>query len=208
MFDPITFTLGIAGSVLTNVLTDLITGESKIAQKSAIEKEVSNQLIEHLQDQAEADALKREVEQLKAFKRKIMDEVEILAGRDPTLQVSPDAIQLREPLKKPFFTKKDNFFQQELSVRLNELDQVIAQRRKELGLMTEEEGEPSKTSVEKEGELSKASPEDKEKQLESSSLKWKSADSSKNEIPRWKREFLEMNNRIRHRRSGGDSENA
>jgi hypothetical protein len=76
---------------------------------------------------------------LHEFQRDVMKEINILAVLVPTLQVSQNEIQLKDLNKNLFSTNGDSGkdqTQQELLLRINELDKVITRRREELGLHT------------------------------------------------------------------------
>lgn len=196
MFEPVTFILGVASSVLTKVLTDLITGQIKSARKTEIQKEISDQLIKHFQekDKADIERLKNEVQELSCLKRKIMDEVEILAGRDPSLLLNPDEIKLKAPISK-FLFNKENFVKQELSRRLSELEQVIAKRREEFSL--EEHAATENT------EIVKMQMEDSvEIERGKDTIVWKKVDSNRHPVSKWEKEIIAMEDRIRRRRAG------
>lgn len=198
MFEPVTFILGVASSVLTKVLTDLITGQIKSARKTEIQKEISDQLIKHFQekDKADIERLKNEVQELSCLKRKIMDEVEILAGRDPSLLLNPDEIKLKAPISKPLFNiNRENFVKQELSRRLSELEQVIAKRREEFSLeehAATENTETVKMQVEAPVEVERGK----------DTIVWKKVDSNSHSLSKWEKEIIAMEDRIRRRRAG------
>lgn len=185
--EPLTFILGVANSVLSTVIQELITGQRKAARKTEIEKEVSNQLMKRF------ETVEQELKNLQELKRKIMDEIELLAERDPTLQLSPNEIQLKKPINKPLSGDTDNFMKREVSSGLNELHKLIAQRQEELRLITKpDDSEPSETSL------------NKPIGQEEASIVWKPVSHLSREIPRWEREIIEMEDRIRRRRSGED----
>lgn len=195
MFDPVTFILGMAGSVLGGVITDLINGKSETTLKSEIKKEVSAQLINFLTQSGYQDlqALRREGENLRAIKQKILDEIEIIAGRNPTLLISPEGIQLRKPIKKPIFTDNDTFIKKELISRLNDLDAIVAHRRSELRLtMNSCHAKPKQVST---GEPLVA---------KKASIVWRSTNRPDEQVSRWKMELMEMEDRVRKRRSRKD----
>lgn len=174
--DPITLVLGIASGVLIGVTTDLITGKSKSVRKSEIEKEVSDQLLKKTQEQRQADLL--------TIKRKIMDEVEILAGRNPDLAVSPDDIRLRTPVKRPIF-HRDEAIKKQLISRLETLGEIVVQRREELGLPLRPEDTTPQTAA---------------SDQEETTVAWKKVERQK-PPSRWEQELLDMEDRIRSRRS-------
>lgn len=124
--EPLTFVLGIASTILSNVISDLITGKSKTARKVEIEKQVAVTLLHQS---------KQENQDLRIILHDVMREIEILSKRDPDLRVREDRIELRTPIKKsilPF--SRERLIQNELTSRLDTLGHIIAQRREELGL--------------------------------------------------------------------------
>jgi len=174
--DPMTFALEIASGVLIGVITDLITGKSKSVRKSEIEKEVSEQLLKKTQEQRQEDLL--------IIKRKIMEEIEILARHNPDLAVSPDGIRLRTPVKRPIF-HRDDAVKKQLMSRLETLGEIVVQRRKELGLPLCPEDTTPQTDV---------------SEPEETTVVWKQVEPQK-PPSRWEQELIDMENRIRSRRS-------
>lgn len=201
MFEPITFILGIAESVLTDIVVELITGKIQAIGKPQIKEEISNCLAKKIEEKAGEKKQehpkfkpKWEVEELILFQQKVMDEIEILSSRYSNLVVSSERIYLKDRLSKSFFESKENFLKKELSVCLGELNKVIAQRRKEIELV-------SKNTSNK---LSPANFNESEAQ-EKASIMWKSSDFSSQKTSKWEKGILEMEDRIRQRRLGEDT---
>jgi len=122
--EPLTLILGLANTVLGNILSDFITGKSRTARRSEIEREVALILNQKYRERLDVRHVVQEV----------MREVDILSRRDPDLIVSGDKIELKQPLRRPIAPVDRETVQHELNDRLERLDRIIAERRAELGL--------------------------------------------------------------------------
>lgn len=121
------FIFDVAKSVLSGVISDLIKGQIKKIFKADIEKEIADQLLKNAQ--------REHLDDIQAIRRKVMDEIEILSARNPELIVSADEIRLKKPVKIPIIPiGKEKIIEKEIKLRLVELDNIIANRRTELGL--------------------------------------------------------------------------
>lgn len=180
--DPITFILGIAGGVLANAVSRLITGKPKSVTRAEIEGEVADRLIRSRTDQHQADLL--------TIKQKVMDEIEILAGRSSDLVISPEDIQLRKQFRRPLF-HADEALKKELSDRLAALSEIVDSRRLELGLPLY----PT-SSVE-------VAPETKG-ESEGTTISWSKAPTDESPS-RWRSQIADMEERIRNRRAGKEA---
>lgn len=121
----------LAGKIIAGVVTDLITGKTKIAQKMEIEREVAIQLAQFAQKQRELDLL--------YLKQRVIDEIIVLVSRNPEMQLSGDEITLRHPQKFKLFKIGKESNKNLLLARLQEMDAIVLARRRELGLPTSPE---------------------------------------------------------------------
>lgn len=158
----------IAKTVLIKVISDLIADKIKEVRKAEIKKEVAAIL-------QEEPLVKQQ--DLKLLLREVIDEIEILSRRDADLKVSNDyTIKLAKPVRKLRLPLVEKDINQELYERLQRLDEIIDQRRKE-----------------KEVELPK-----KDEELP---IQWKYVHKQQ-ETNRWEQEIMDMEDRIRRRRTG------
>lgn len=159
----------IAKTVLNKVIADLITDKIKEVRKTEIKKEVAAAILE------EKSIVKHQ--DVKTLVRQVMEEIEILSRRDADLKVSSDyTIELAKPVRKLRLPLVEKDINQELCERLQRLDEIIAQRRKE-----------------KEVELPK--------QDEELPVQWKYVYKQR-ETNRWEQEIMDMEDRIRCRCAG------
>lgn len=84
---------------------------------------------------------------LKMLVREVMEEIEILSGRDPDLKISGDIIQLAKPVKRPILPLQDRNINKQLQERLQRLDDIIAKRREEKGLPAQHQDEEHSKST-------------------------------------------------------------
>lgn len=121
--------LGLVQSVLGEVIGELINGKIKAVRKAQIEEKLTRELYAQSSERGE------DMKQLVTWG---MKEIEVLSSRNPDLKVTNDQIKLASPFIKidlPF-EDKDKKLNKELNVRLQRLNNIIVQRREELGLLT------------------------------------------------------------------------
>ena len=210
--EPLSFVLGIVSSVLSGVITDLVTGQSKAARKTEIEKQVALELLKHSKAQGSVSPL---------LLSQAMKELEILVAEDPDLTMNDDLISLSERIGRFRRTKSIN---KQLTERLQNLDSVVRRRREQLGLLGQQDKlptrqEPSLVSPEARQQLSAtqqalpppnweiASPNTvahPHQQLEPPAH-WKIADKAQPKelevAPEWDAEIKAMRDRVRRRRA-------
>lgn len=119
-----TFILGVAGTVLSNVITDLVTGRSKAARRAEIERQVEAILSERTP---------RKAPELKVESGRVMSEIDSLARLDPDLRVNEDRIELAEQIQ-PGIARPEQQINIELAQRLERLNETVRARRVQLGL--------------------------------------------------------------------------
>ncbi|MFB2892240.1 hypothetical protein ACE1CI_04765 [Aerosakkonemataceae cyanobacterium BLCC-F50] len=129
----------IAKTVLIKVISDLIGDKIKEVRKTEIRKEVAAAILE------EKSTVK--YQDVKTLVRQVMEEIEILSGRDEDLKVSGDFIQLAKPVKKPILPFQDRDINKQLQERLQRLDDIIAKRREEKELSTQHQEEENSKST-------------------------------------------------------------
>jgi len=137
------FILDIASSVLRDLITDLMTGKVKEVVKEQLEKIVTDKLI----DVFKAFKQKPEEQERQEITSNILDEINVLAKKDPDLKILPGKIELEKPVRKPILPFQDRDVERELEVRLERLNNIIAQRREELGLPPESKEENLKDNL-------------------------------------------------------------
>jgi hypothetical protein len=135
--EPFTmWALKTAGSVLTKVLPELISGRIRAAHREEIAREVEIIVAEqrrrenhHALDQTAAEYLVR----------KVFDEIEIIAARDPDLQFGKQGIRLarRRPIVQAFSQRSVD---KAVIQKLTNLQAVVDSRRREL-----DQGAPAPT---------------------------------------------------------------
>ena len=145
--EPITYILGVAGSVVASVLTDLITGRTKRARQEEIERHVALAISRERQDNA---VIREEL-------ARAMAEVSLLVARHPHLSTKgTDVVLSGTKVPKVIFTAaRRNAL---LIDELRSLDEILAARREELTetgdeqpgrmLISEAQNDPSPTSDE------------------------------------------------------------
>lgn len=129
--DPITFILGIASTVLSSVIVDLVTGKKKAARQDEINKDIADQVLNSFKHQS--GGLKPQ--DLDRIRRIVLEEVLVLATQNPNFVISEGEIALKTPLKKPLLPiRHEEHIQQALQAQLNQLNEVVKQRRQAYGL--------------------------------------------------------------------------
>lgn len=199
MPEPLTFILGLASSVLANVISDLVMGKTKAARKKEIEQHIAAILLTESRHQSQ---------DLSALLHRVMDEVELLSVRDPDLAITPDAISLAKPLKPPVF-HKEKFVNRQLAKRLTNLNEAVRERRRLLGLPTDESEvlstqppqgvEPPPAPPQGEGQGQPAQPQH-EGDIPAG---WKRT--AAQEASLWAQELRDMKDRIQKRRGGEEA---
>lgn len=121
-----TFILTVAGTVLANVITELIIGRLPIARREEIESRV-------------AVVLRDRSTNVQALQPAIVSEVFTIASQDTQLKVSDAAVVLKSPPKAA---------QSELDAHLVILRGLIEQRRRDLGLPLAESDVPHADDLE------------------------------------------------------------
>lgn len=164
------FIFDVAKAILAEVIAKLVTGKTKAALKAEISIEVAHQLLK-IQENHQED--------INLLKYQVMGEIETLSSRDPNLLVSPEAIKLKKPFRKPLSTNpRDKRINNELRIHLTQLDKIVAQGREELGLPTKAEN-----SLE----------------ITQSPIKWKVVSKKEDEMNwDWAQEIAAMEEEIRH----------
>jgi len=223
--DPVTvFVLTTAAGVLSGLVTDMIRGGKEATMRKEIEYEVSRRLMQR-NDLSSGE--------LRRMAREIMDEIKLLALKDPELRISEEAVELVSPVrpKLPFGRQKK--VERKLSEHLSQLGKAVASRRRELGLpldiseaemMGKTETEITEESVPQGVQDSTASrqgvdcgEENADRLLEETensvgprreiaTLEWESPDSppKSSEWPEWSEQIRITRDRVRRRRQGED----
>ncbi len=123
--DPMSVILGIASSVLSNIISDLVMGKTKAAQRAEVEQRVVARLL---------NEARRENINIKAELDLVMEEIFLLSQKSPDLKLSKDeAISLVEPIRAHRVRRKAQL-NEVLLARLENLEAITKQRRRELGL--------------------------------------------------------------------------
>ncbi len=141
--DTLTFILSIAYSVLSGIILDLMKDNGKAGLKDNIELEVVRQVREEFK-RIERQPPEQEI---KTISDSILKEIKNLVNKDPDLKFSDDKIELKKPVGKPILPFSDRGVDQEVEIRLERLKEIIAQRRKELGLPPESKEENLKDNL-------------------------------------------------------------
>ena len=178
--EPLTFILGLASTVMGNILSDFITGKSHMARRVEIERLVSMELL----NQSQRNNL-----DVKKVLQDVMREIELLSRRNPDLRVRDDRIELTKPVNIPSVAfDRQKLIQGELGNRLERLNHIIAERRAELGLLNSSDSSSAITV----GEVSVAPnvPEG-----------WEFVETSPKES-KWLRAIKDTEDNIRRRRGG------
>lgn len=192
--DPLSIVLGIAGTVVSNVLTELITGKAKAARRAEIERSVAIALAEQ---KRELGAHAAEIRQ------QTLDEVALLIERSPDLTYRDDDIILSRPLRGRVIRGKD-YVNTELRKRLENLQDIILSRRQQLGLpITREDALQAReewipVTDQPQNSLPQATQESNDARPE-----WTQTNDHAAAGP-WSAELLRMQDRIRRRRAGID----
>jgi hypothetical protein len=192
--DPLSVILGIASTVVGNVLSELITGKTKAARRAEIERAVAIALAE--QQRALGT-------QAAALRQQTLDEVSLLVERSPDLAFRGDDVVLTYPLRARAIRGK-SYVNAELHKTLENLQQIVATRRKQLGLPTTAE-DADQTPVEwvpvTDEPPDRALPRSEDADDHTNS--WVQVNSDPAPGP-WSAELLRMQDRIRRRRAGLD----
>jgi len=124
--EPIsTFILTTAAGVLSEVITDMIRGGKSAARRKEIEHEISKILMQRGGISPS---------QMRVILRDVLDEIKLLALKDPVLSVSEEGVGRVKPIRSrlPFGRKKK--VERALGEHLKQLEKAITHRRQELGL--------------------------------------------------------------------------
>ncbi len=176
------FILTVAGSVLSDVIKGLVTGQKKTTQMVEIEREVARQLQERTRIQQE---------QYAQVTRDVINEINILLTRDPNLVISDGIVELKNPVKKSLWpNKRSGYIEQEVKTQLDQLDKIVAQRRAELQLALPPDQETSSKDI-----------ADQESKKINTRIEWRRVN-KKEEKDLAAKELLEMQDKIRRRRAG------
>ena len=139
----LTIGFNIASSVLRDLITDLMTGKVKEVVKAELEEIVTRKVI----DVFKPFKQKPEEQERQEITSNILDEINTLAKKDPDLKILPGKIALEKPVTKPSLPFQDRGVEKEVEVRLERLNNIIAQRREELGLPPESNEENLKENL-------------------------------------------------------------
>lgn len=176
----IEFVLGIASSVLTNVITDLVTGQKKAAQMEEIRREVARQLEMQARFKKEQEA---QIQQL------VIEEIDRLVEHNSDLKIAENQIKLKKRIEIPLLSPKRNV-EEELKAQLDQLNAAVLARRQELHVPTEPVREVPQTHA-----------ASSRKKAEGSSVEWKQVRKNEPDDPT-SQEIRRMQERIERRRSG------
>ena len=135
--------INIASSVLRDLITDLMMGKVKEVVKEQLEEIVASKVI----DVFKRFKQKPQEQERQEITSKILDEINILAKKDPDLKILPGKIALEKPVTKPSLPFHDRGVEKEVEVSLERLKEIIAQRREELGLPPESKEENLKDNL-------------------------------------------------------------
>jgi hypothetical protein len=117
--------LGIASSVLSNIISDLVMGKTKAAQRAEVEQRVVARLL---------NEARQENINIKAELDLVMEEIFLLSKKSPDLKLhTNEAISLAEPIRARRVGRKAQL-NEILLARLGNLETITKQRRRELGL--------------------------------------------------------------------------
>jgi hypothetical protein len=174
--EPVSFILGVASSVLSKIIADLVGGKFKAASKKEIEMEATLILLQEMGE---------ENRNLKIFLLKVMKEIHTLSVRNPDLRATYDYIELRTPVRQLEAGSSDGTSQNPLLLKLHRMNTIIEERRKEIG----SEGDPSDFSQSSSGKVAPS------EQVTFSA--------SKDYESRIVRALKDTDDRIRQRRIGG-----
>jgi hypothetical protein len=119
----IEFILGIAQSILANVLSDFVSGRRKAARREEIEETVRQVVL------SRADPELRE-EEIRRIVAGVVREVAMLADTDPDLERRGNIIRI-----SPNVRSRSADFQSprsELEIRLQRLNEAVASRRRQV----------------------------------------------------------------------------
>ena len=193
--EPLSIVLGIAGTVVSNLLTELITGKSKAARQAEVERAVAIAL---------ADQQRQLGEHAAAIRQQTLDEVALLIDRSPDLQYRGDDVILTRPLRGRAI-RGEGYVNAELRKRLENMQEVIFSRRKQLGLpiTTEDAVHMPEEWV----PVADSQPTPKSQLAHRSTntgSEWVETDQTSDRQPTgpWSAELLRMQDRIRRRRAG------
>ena len=126
MVEPVSaFILTTAAGVLSGVLTDMIRGGRRATLQRELEGEISRRV---LQNRGLTSA------EVSEIIRRVLDEVRLLALKNPDLKTSDDRIELAKPVRPGLPFRRDERIEKELTNRLLQLQEAVAERRRELGL--------------------------------------------------------------------------
>lgn len=174
-----TFILGVASTVLSNVITDLVTGRSRAARRAEVEHQVEAVL---------AKRAPQKTRELKAQSDRVMSEIDSLARLNPDLKVDEDRIELAEEVKAGS-AHPETLINIELARKLERLNETVLARRKQLGLplhpTDDEDPAADAGSFEIPIGWDQTAPEPKDS--------------------KWLQELRDMQDRIHQRRAGGES---
>jgi hypothetical protein len=184
------FVLGIAQSVLADVIRDMIKGKLSTAGRTEIEKDVAHRLLLLARDQHLSD--------LEEMRREILSEIDIISARDPDLHVAHDGIRLASPPKRPLLRRNsEERANTELMIRLRSLSEVVARRREEIGISVKSTAEdPAPGSGPSQAPLQ-----------ESAFKGWSLPAENPARSGRWGRELAELQDRILQRRTQTGDDN-
>jgi hypothetical protein len=116
--------LGIAGSTLSEIIKELVTGKKKAARMAEIEHEVVIQLEKRSYSQNE---------QNERILKIALEEFSKLVEHNPGLKFSGEQVELKRHFEVPFFSPKIST-EEELKTLLEQLNVAISARRQELSL--------------------------------------------------------------------------
>jgi len=119
-----TVIVGLATSVLKDIIVNLVNGKSKAARRQEIETEVAKQLLHHGYSQRE--------EELRRLRATVVQEIEVLARRNSELVVLTGSIELKAATGSRQIARWRST--EALHLQLEKMDQIVAVRRAELGL--------------------------------------------------------------------------
>lgn len=123
-----------ASSALSGIIVSMVNNQIKAVKKEELEKEVARIVKEEVKKQLQSR--QDQAQYLQNMLEKIRAEIEILAARDPDIELTNETIELK-PIKGPMLP----FGKSKEDERLQRLHKIIAQRRKELGLPELTEGD-------------------------------------------------------------------
>ncbi len=208
----LTFILNIASSVLSQLITSLLTGKRKEVQKTELEEIVTRKVIEEFKQLKQ----KPQEQERHEIISKILDEINFLATKDHDLRFLPSKIELEKPVITPILPFRDRDVEKEVEVRLERLDKIIAQRRKELGLPPESKEQNLKHNLPAWERVEREEANDENSQLQQSgnfniaetvrtkaSAKWEKTDTPEKETP-WQKRIKQAIREIQISRAGGE----